>query len=116
MGVTLATDTSKLKGRSRVTNGKLPHGVDGRTRAARRRKDVLDALVIEHSIDTESDFLLAQSAAAKAAWLDEIVAREARGEPVDDEMVVRKQNSLRRDLDRLKASAKARRRDQRGRP
>jgi hypothetical protein len=105
----LATAAGKSQARSRVTNGsKLLAGVDGRTRSARRYRDVLDALLAElDRAPTESDLILAHRASALTAWCEEREAAMSRGEPIDMPAFVTSANSLRRLLSDLRRRGRA---------
>ena len=99
--------------RSRVTNGSaLLHGIDGRSASARRYRD----LQISFADDlggaaalTEADKSLVRQAAALTVKSEEMQGAIIRGEPVDDEQLVRLTNAASRALTALrrKAGAKA---------
>jgi hypothetical protein len=108
-------DDAKACGRSRITNGKtVLDGVDGRSKAGRRFRDVLDQLIVEHDITTESDMLLARRAADLTAWLDDQASLRANGVASDVAASVTASNALRRILRDLAGSQRARRRSFRG--
>lgn len=101
-------------GKSRVTNGsKVLANVDGRTRAGRMYRDILDALVIEFDAADESDMQLCRLAASYSVALQESAARQARGEPVSLAEMTTTGNLLRRLLQDLSRSRRDRRRAQR---
>lgn len=82
--VALPTLGAKSRGRARTTNGnKFLEGLDGRTRLARRLRDATAALVNEYSLESESEISRALEAAGLAVWLEDEIARQGRGEPVD---------------------------------
>jgi hypothetical protein len=108
--VTVVFDMQKSKGRSRVTNGKLGDGVDGRGREARRFRDVLDALVVEFDAQAESELGLCRRAAGLAVWCESEEAKLARGESADVAGLVTAGNSIRRLRRDLSASKRARKR------
>jgi hypothetical protein len=93
--------------RSRVTNGRILRGIDGRSAEARRLRDVFDALILQYDISDESDLCLARRAATLVVWAEDQDARLARGEAVDDERLIRSSNTIRRIRRDLAASAKA---------
>lgn len=101
--------TSKMKGRSRVTNGAaLLAGIDGRSRHARRVRDVLDALLTQlDRAPTEADMILARRAADLSVWCEMQQAARMRGEQAPE--TVTATNALRRVLSDLGLS-------QRGKP
>jgi hypothetical protein len=112
------TDTSnttaslKACARSRIANGSaVLDGVDGRTAAGRRYRDVLDGLVTEHDIRGESDMHLAREAARLSVWLEGEAARAARGESVDMGASVTAGNLLRRILSDLRGPRRPSRRN-----
>lgn len=75
---------AKSRGRARTTNGnKFLEGLDGRTRQARRLRDATAALVNEYSLESESEIARALEAAGLAVWLEDQLAIQGRGEPVD---------------------------------
>jgi hypothetical protein len=95
---------SKAKARSAITNGRaLLAGVDGRSRAARRYRD----LVAHYTRQTggRSEELVRQLASLilQRELLD---AQAVRGEPVDALHLVRLCNSISRTLSRLKIASK----------
>jgi hypothetical protein len=98
-----------------VSNGSavLP-GVDGRSREARRYRDLLDSFVIEHNAMAEAELCLARRAAGLSVWLEQQEALAAKGKAIDIGAVTTATNSLRRLLDDLAASSRARGRNQRG--
>jgi len=103
--------TTKPTSRSRVSNGSalLPN-VDGRSRAARRYRDVLDTLIAEYGATSESDLSLCRVAASLSVELEQREAKAIRGETLDLSAMVTAGNLLRRLLRDLAASQRARRR------
>ena len=99
--------------RSRVSNGRILRGIDGRSAAARRLRDVFDVLISQYDISDEFDLELARRAATLVVWSEDQDARLARGDVVDDERLIRSSNTLRRIRRDLAAGHKARQRAQR---
>ena len=109
-----AADTGGGEKRSRVTTGRtLLHGIDGRTREARRYRDVLDGLVVQFDIIDESDLALARRYASMSVLSEVQEAKQARGESADTERMIRAANTQRRIRNALEASYKARQRSAR---
>ena len=91
--------------RSRVTNGRelLPN-VDGRSRSARRYRDIVSALVAERGGEaalSESEKALVRSAASLTVQSEAMAAAMVRGEPIDPEQMTRVNNALTRTLSAL---------------
>jgi hypothetical protein len=112
-----AKGRNKRRQRSRMNDSKslLPR-IDGRTRAARRYRDLFNALVAEFDATAESDMALCRRYASQCVFAEVEEAKQARGEPVDNERLIRSANTIRRLSTALAASAKARRRARRNRP
>lgn len=111
MGATKGADTGSSEKRSRVSTGKiLLHGIDGRTREARRYRDVLDGLVVQFDIIDEFDLALARRYASMSVLSEVQEAKQARGEFADTERMIRAANTQRRIRNALEASYKARQR------
>jgi hypothetical protein len=107
-------DTGPSTNRSRVSSGKsLLHGIDGRTHAAKRYKEVLDALVVQYDISDESDLALARRYASLSVFTEGEEAKQVRGEPSDIERSIRAANTQRRIRNALEASYTARKRQRR---
>lgn len=96
---------AKPHGRARVTNGsELLVGIDGRSRPARRYRDVLDALLAQLGREpTEADLILARRAAHLVVWCEAEDAALARGETAAE--TVTAANALRRLLSDLGMTA-----------
>lgn len=100
-----------LTNRSRVTNGtRLCENVDGRTREARRFRDLLDNFVARYNCLDESDLTRARGAARLAFALEQHDERKLNGAAVDDDAAARLTSRLQRILDSLAASQKQRKR------
>src|SRR5262245_11379694 len=106
-GITLVIDMSeasptiaakKPRARARVTNGsQLLDGVDGRSAAARRYRDVLAQLVADLGGDpTEAQSIIARRAATLAVWCEGEEAAMANGEEADIATFTTACNALRR--------------------
>jgi hypothetical protein len=107
-------DTGSGEKRSRVSTGKsLLHGIDGRTHAAKRYRDVLDALCVQYDIADESDLALARRYASLSVFTEGEEAKQVRGEPSDIERSIRAANTQRRLRTALEASHKGRKRQRR---
>lgn len=103
------TDTQKSKGRSAVTNGKrLLTGIDGRSKEARRHRDLLDSFAIEFNAVSESELSQCRLAADLQLQCELEAAKRLRGEPIDEGALVTAGNALRRHLRDLRASARRR--------
>jgi hypothetical protein len=91
--------------RSRVTNGsQLLAGVDGRTAAARRYRDLCMSLADDlggASTLTEAQSALVRQAAAMIVQSEKLQGEVLRGEVVDSEQLVRLANAATRILSRL---------------
>jgi hypothetical protein len=84
----------KQLGRSAITNGKQLHSnavpIDGRSHGARRFRDLVEAYTAEiGGTLTESESGLVRQAAALALRCEQLQAAIVRGEPVDDDLLVR---------------------------
>jgi hypothetical protein len=87
-----------------VTNGSvLLEGIDGRSAKARRYRDLVGELVSEHggALSTPERALIRQ-AAALMLRAEELQAAIVRGEPVDEDKLIRLSSEARRVLSRLK--------------
>jgi hypothetical protein len=105
----IGAKVARVPGRSSLSNAsKLLAGIDGRTTQARRYRDILNNLVIEYVLTSEADLALARSLAIQSVWLEEETAKRARGEPVNDVMLTRASNAIRRLKRDLEASTRAR--------
>jgi hypothetical protein len=95
---------TKAKQRSAVTNGRaLLAGVDGRSRAARRYRD----LVADYTRQTDGrNADLVRQLASLILQRELLDAQAVRGEPVDALHLVRLCNSISRTLGRLKLASK----------
>jgi hypothetical protein len=99
--------------RSRVTNGKMIAGVDGRSAEARRYRDLCQSFADDcggAAALTEAQRSLVRQAATLTIQGELLQGAMIRGEPVDVEQQTRVANSLSRTLHRLgvrkRASAK----------
>ena len=77
----------KLKGKSRVTNGKsfLPH-VDGRSLIARRYRDIASQIMVDQgdaALVSEARAQLVRRFSAAACLAEQLEARLANGETID---------------------------------
>jgi hypothetical protein len=90
------TDISTTN-RSRATNGtRLLTGVDGRSRAARRFRDLIRSYEAEFNISSESDKTMIRTAAMLALKAEEMQAAVVRGERTDGDDIVPMAGSVRR--------------------
>jgi hypothetical protein len=92
--------------RNAVTNGSRLHrrGIDGRTRDARRFRDLFESFVEGLGGETklsEAERALARTAASLAVKSEAMQAEVAAGGEVDSEQLVRVSNSLARVLGKL---------------
>jgi hypothetical protein len=90
--------------RSRVTNGKMLTGVDGRSAEARRYRDLTFSFADDcggPSTLTEAQRVLVAQAAALTIQAETLQGAMLRGEEVDIEQQTRVANSLARTLSRL---------------
>jgi hypothetical protein len=92
--------------RNAVTNGSRLHrrGVDGRTRDARRFRDLFESFAESLGGEvrlSEADRALARTAASLTVKSEAMQAEVAKGGEVDAEQLVRVSNSLSRVLSRL---------------
>lgn len=95
--------------RSRVTNGWLLPGVDGRSAFSRRFHDLMDLLTHEVSGGeplSASEAALIRQAALITVQTEEMQLAAARGEPVDGDELVRLSNVALRILGRLQRQRK----------
>jgi hypothetical protein len=107
------TDQSKtrpIRTRDVVSNGNRIHsrgGVDGRTKAARRFRDLIDAFTAEIGGGdlSEADKALVRACASLAQRCEVMQADSVSGKAVDDEQLVRISNVLARTLAQLQARA-----------
>lgn len=98
--------------RSRITNGSamLP-GVDGRSRTARRFRDLVEGLEADQpAAMTEALRLQVRAAASMQVHVEDLTARMARGEHVSAEEMTRAANGAIRALAALRPRAPAGRR------
>lgn len=96
--------------RSAVTNGsRLLDGIDGRSPAARRFRDLVQAFETEIGGDQPSELQrgLVRQAAALALRAEQLQAAIVRGEMVDDDHFIRLSGEARRLIDTLKSKAAA---------
>ena len=70
-------------GRSRLTNGRLPPGIDGRTLQRRRFRDLVRGYESEFEVTSEADRSSIRTAATLTLKIEEMEAAQLRGEPVD---------------------------------
>jgi hypothetical protein len=90
--------------RSRVTNGKMIAGVDGRSAEARRYRDLCMSFADDIGGAaglTEAQRALVRQAAMLAVQSEKLQGGMIRGEAIDDEQMTRVANSLSRTLSRL---------------
>ena len=100
-----------LTNRSRVTNGtRVCENVDGRTREARRFRDLLDGYVTQFGCTDEADLTRCRGAARLAFALEQHDERKLTGTIVDDDAAARLTSRLERILASLAASQKQRKR------
>lgn len=97
--------------RSRVSNGSaVLAGVDGRSAAARRFRDICGALTAELGGGLgEMELLQVRAAAGLQLHVEELTARMARGEPVSSEELTRAGNGAIRALESLRRNKAAKR-------
>jgi hypothetical protein len=109
---TAAIDRPKPQGRSRVSNGNrlfLDESVDGRSRAARRFRDVLADLCSHLGGEpTSAELLIAQRAAALAVWCEGREAELVAGGEINIAEFTTATNALRRLLADLGLERRAR--------
>lgn len=88
----------KPQGRSRIGNGRdLLAGVDGRSTAMRRYKEIFGQLVVDLGGDpSEAQTIIARRAATLAAWCESNEAAMANGEALDIATYTTAINALRR--------------------
>lgn len=96
---TTSLSQSKRFGRSAMTNGtRLLSGVDGRTKAARRFRDLVEAYCSELGTDlarlTESQRTAVRQAAGVAVQCEQMQSAIVNGDAVDPEQLVRLSNLL----------------------
>lgn len=97
--------------RSAVTNGsRLLDGIDGRSAAARRFRDLVQAFETEIGGEQPSELErgLIRQAAALALRAEQLQAAIVRGEAVDDDHLIRLSGEARRLVDVLKAKTATR--------
>jgi hypothetical protein len=92
-------------GRSRLTNGRLPAGVDGRSPQARRWRDLVRSYEQEFEVASELDRSMISMAATLALTLEGMQATQLRGEAVDAGELTRLAGQLRRVLSELRRKA-----------
>jgi hypothetical protein len=107
----VAVTTHSPTARSRVTNGKaLLAGIDGRSAAARRYRDLAMSFAGELGGElamTEPEKALVRLAAALTVQGETMQAAIVRGDKVDDEQVVRTANALTRALSQLRRKSRS---------
>lgn len=93
--------------RSRLTNQRWAlYGVDNRSTAARRFRDLCIGFAREAGADlTETETTLIRQAAATSLQSEALQAQLARGEPVDTDMIIRLSSEARRILAPITARA-----------
>jgi hypothetical protein len=107
--IDIGARVARVPGRSSLSNAsKLLAGIDGRTTQARRYRDILNNLVIEYALSSETDLIVARSLAVQSVWLEQETAKMAKGEPIDTVMLVRAGNAIRRLHAALERTTKAR--------
>src|SRR5262245_38026554 len=100
----------KVYSRSSLSNAsKMLVNIDGRTTYARRYRDILNALVVEYVLTNEADMALARAVAAQSVWLEAETAKMAKGEPINDVMLTRATNAVRRARADLETTKRRRR-------
>jgi hypothetical protein len=99
--ITAISTTNK----SRLTNGRLPAGVDGRSPQARRFRDLMRGYEAEFEAVSEIDRSTIRTAATLALKIEDMEAAQLRGEPVDAGDLMRLAGQLRRLLADLKRKA-----------
>jgi hypothetical protein len=98
----------KAQNRSRVTNGsKLVAGVDGRTKTARRYKDLVASFSADLGTLNEGQRAIVAQAAALTVQSERLNGAMLRGEMADIEQIVRCANVLSRSLKQIRAWASA---------
>ena len=100
---------AKNTARSRITNGsKLLSGIDGRTRLARRLRDIQDELLSELGrAPTQEDMILAREIAALTVRSEGLQAAIVKGEEVNMQQAIAASNQLRRLLRSLSRRGRA---------
>ncbi len=104
---TTKTLTSIKKGRSRVTNGRVPRGVDGRGLWFRRHRDIVSLHIADlggPDAVTESQKAIVQRAATIIVALEQLEIKFANANEataLELEQFTRASNSLRRHLETL---------------
>ena len=93
--------------RSRVTNGRLPPGIDGRSLQARRWRDLVRGYEADFIITTEVDRGLVHMAATLTLTLEGMQAAQLRGEAVDAGELTRLAGQQRRVLADLRRKGEA---------
>ena len=102
------------KTRSRVSNGsRVLAGVDGRSKEARRYRDVMDGYIVQFDATEEAELSLCRRAAGLAVWLEQQESLVAKGAPIDIGAMTTASNAHRRLLRDLAASKRARQRARR---
>lgn len=101
----------KKHGRSRVTNGKAPLGLNWRSSEARRFRDVIELLLNELSTNgkalSTSQMSLVRQAALIIVQCEQMQLASCNGEEIDGDVLVRLGNLSLRILDRLERQIKA---------
>ena len=93
--------------RSRLTNGRLPPGIDGRSLQARRFRDLMRGYEQEFEVTSEADRALLRTAATLSLKIEEMEAAQLRGEPVDAGDLTRLAGERRRTLTDLRHRGEA---------
>jgi hypothetical protein len=92
--------------RSKITNGsRLLRGIDGRSADARRYRDLIIELVREHGGDgalSTSGLAMVRQAASLMLRCEQEQARVVRGEPVNEDALIRLSSEARRILSALR--------------
>ena len=106
-----AQDRRRLSGRSAVSNGKRLFasnaGIDYRTLAARRFKDLVRSYSETYDVVTEADQSLVRTAASLAFKGEQMQEALVRGENVESDEIVKNAGQLHRILAGLKRRAAA---------
>lgn len=100
-------DGSSPFSKSRLTNGRLPPGIDGRTFRGRRFRDLMRGYEREFDVTTEIDRSNIRTAATLSLKIEEMEAAQLRGESVDAGDLTRLAGQQRRVLSELKKKAEA---------
>jgi hypothetical protein len=105
-GITVDIAARSPTTRSKVTNGsRLLRGIDGRSADARRYRDLIVELVREHGGESAlsiSGLAMVRQAASLMLRCEQEQARVVRGEPVNEDALVRLSSEARRILSALR--------------